>query len=216
MFVVTFDSRRTQERFSSRISVKEQPMNRSFEVEAIVGAGRGALIVGMFGAGWLGWGLGEARAFNGFVGPAFGCIELFLVACSIYVIRKGRLLRKQYPPAPASTRHAVLKSFLLVGFVEVLAVFLVSILAYRLHRPDLAADWCAIVVGLHFLPLARIFRAPHLGVIGMLITLWCLFCWALFRPNALAISAAIGTGTLLWAASVSALLRARKILHSLQ
>jgi len=52
-------------------------MDRSFQVEAIIGAGRGALIVGMFGAGWLGWGLGEARVFNGFVGPAFGFIELF-------------------------------------------------------------------------------------------------------------------------------------------
>jgi hypothetical protein len=185
-------------------------------VEAVVGAGRGSLIVGMFGAGWLGWGLGEAKAFNGFVGPAFGFIELFLLACSIYVIRKGHLLRRQYPAVSVSTRQATLKSFLLVVLIEVLALFLVSILAYRLHRPDLAADWYAIVVGLHFLPLAKIFRAPHLGVLGMLITLWCLLCWALFRPNALAASVSIGTGILLWAASVSALFRARKIVHALQ
>jgi len=88
----------------------------------------------------------------------------------------------------------ILKPFWLVVVMEVLAIFFVSILAYRLHRHDLATDWCAIVVGLHFLPLARIFRAPHLGVIGMLITLWCLLCWALFRPNALVISAANGNG----------------------
>ena len=191
-------------------------MDRSLQVETLIGAGRGALIVGMFGAGWLGWGLGEARAFNGFVGPAFGFIELFLLACSIYVIRKGCLLRKQYPPVSASTQHAVLKSFLLVVFIEVLALFLVSVLAYRLHRPDLATAWYAIVVGLHFFPLAKIFRAPHLGVIGMLITLWCLLCWALFGPNALVISVSIGTGILLWSASVSALFRARKIVQSLQ
>jgi hypothetical protein len=200
----------------SSAEVKEAAMDRSFQVEAVIGAGRGALIVGMFGAGWLGWGLGEARAFNGFVGPAFGFIALFLPACSIYVIRKGRLLRKQYPPVSVSTRHGLLKSFLLVVLVEVLALSLVSILAYRLHRPDLEPDWYAIVVGLHFLPLAKIFRAPLLGVIGLLITLWCLLCWALFRPNALVISVSIGTGILLWAASASALFRARKIVHSLQ
>jgi hypothetical protein len=120
----------------------------------------------MFGAGWLGWGLGEARVFNGLVGPAFGCIELFLRACSIYVIRKGRLLRKKYPPVSASTRHGILKSFLLVVLIELLALSLVSILAYRLRRPDLATDWYAMVVGLHFLPLAKIFRAPHLGNLG--------------------------------------------------
>ena len=191
-------------------------MDPSFQAEAVIGAGRGALIVAMFGAGWLGWGLGQARAFTGFVGPAFGFIELFLLACSIYVIRKGRLLRKQYPSMLSSTRHAIRKSFLLVVFTEVVGLLLVWLLANRLHRPDLATDWCAMIVGLHFLPLAKIFRAPHLGVIGILMTLWCVVCWSLFRSNALLISVTVGTGILLWAASVSALFRARKIAHSLQ
>jgi hypothetical protein len=195
---------------------KKDPKDPSFQAEAVIGAGRSALIVAMFGAGWLGWGLGQARAFTGFVGPAFGFIELFLLACSIYVIRKGRLLRKQYPPMPASTRQAIRKSFLLVVFMEVVGLLLVWILANRLHRQDLATDWCAMVVGLHFLPLAKIFRALHLGVIGILMTLWCVLCWSLFRSNALVISVTVGTGILLWAASVSALFRARKIVHSLQ
>lgn len=193
-----------------------KPMDPSFQAEAVIGAGRGALIVAMFGAGWLGWGLGQARAFTGFVGPAFGFIELFLLACSIYVIRKGRLLRKQYPSMLASTRHAIRKSFLLVVFTEVVGLLLVWLLANRLNRPDLATDWCAMIVGLHFLPLAKIFRALHLGVIGILMTLWCVLCWSLFRSNALVISVTVGTGILLWAASVSALFRARKIVHSLQ
>lgn len=191
-------------------------MDRSLQAEAVIGAGRHAVIAVIFGAGWLGWGLGEAKAFNGFVGPALGFTELFLLVGSIYVIRKGRQLRQQYPPAPASTRRPILKPFLLVTLMEVLAICLVEVLAYRLRRPDLGADWCALVVGLHFLPLARIFRAPNLGVIGMLITLWCLLSWALFRPHALLISATMGTGTLLWAACVAALFRAGKIVHSLQ
>jgi len=41
-------------------------------------------------------------------------------------------------------------------------------------------------------------------------------CWSLFRSNALVISVTVGTGILLWAASVSALFRARTIMHSLQ
>jgi phosphoglycerol transferase MdoB-like AlkP superfamily enzyme len=117
---------------------------------------------------------------------------------------------------PASTRHAIRKSFLLVVFMEVVGLLLVWILANRLQRPDLATDWCAMVVGLHFLPLAKIFRARHLGVIGILMTLWCVLCWSLFRSNALVISVTVGTGILLWAASVSALFRARTIMHSLQ
>jgi hypothetical protein len=190
-------------------------MDSSFPAEAVLGAGRGALIMSCAGAGWLGWGLGEANAFNVVVGPAFGCIALLLWVWSIYSIRKGRLLRKQYPPVPASTRRAVRSSFVFVVLIEVLALGFAFILAKRLHRPDLWSDWLSMVVGLHYLPLAKIFRAPILGIFGVLITLWCVLCWALFRSNALVISATLGTGILLWAASVSALLRARKIAYSL-
>lgn len=195
---------------------KNDPLDPSFQAEAVIGAGRGALIVAMFGAGWLGWGLGEARAFTAVVGLTFGFTEFFLLACSIYVIRKGRLLRNQYPPMPASAQRALRKSFLLVVLLEAVALVFVWTLASRLHRPDLGTDWCAMVVGLHFLPLARVFRSSHLGIIGILITLWCILCWVLFSSNALVISVAVGTGILLWAASASALFRARKIMHSLK
>jgi hypothetical protein len=187
----------------------------SFQAEAVIGAGRGALVVAMFGAGWLGWGLGNAKAFSGFVGSAFGFMALFLLACSLYVIQKGRLLRQKYPAVGGSVRRSLLKRFLLVVLMEVLAISLVSILANRFHRADLAANWCAMIVGLHFLPLAKIFQAPNLSILGILIMLWCAFCWALFRSNAIAISASLGTGILLWGACVSALFRARRIARSL-
>jgi hypothetical protein len=74
-------------------------MDPSSPADAVIGTGRGALICAMFGAGWLGWGLGNVKAFHGFVGPTFGFTALFLFACSIYFIRKGRLLRKQRPAA---------------------------------------------------------------------------------------------------------------------
>ena len=32
-------------------------MNSSFQAEAVIGAGRGALVAARFGAGWLGWAL---------------------------------------------------------------------------------------------------------------------------------------------------------------
>jgi hypothetical protein len=190
-------------------------MDSSFRAETVAGAGRGALIIACAGAGWLGWGLGEANAFNAVVGPAFGCMALILWVWSIYTIRKGRLLCKQFPPVSPSTRRAVRRSFLFVVLIEVLALVFAFILANRLHRPDLWADWLSMVVGLHYLPLAKIFRAPILGIFGILITLWCVLCWVLFRSNVLVISATLGTGILLWATSVSALLRARKIAHSL-
>jgi hypothetical protein len=191
-------------------------MDPSSLAESVAGAGRGALVVAFFGAGWLAWGLGVANAFNGLVGPLFGLCELILFGCAIYMIRKGYRLKKQYPPIPESVRRATRKSFLLTVLWEFLAIAVIFIITWRLHRPDLGADWAAIVVGVHFLPLAKLFRAPQLGVIGILITLWSLISWALFRSNALVISVAIGTGMLLWIASISALLRARQMAASLR
>jgi len=65
----------------------------SLRAEAVLGAGRGALVRVMFGSGWLGWGLGQARAFNGFTAPAFCSITLLLLVCSLYFLRQGRILR---------------------------------------------------------------------------------------------------------------------------
>ncbi len=81
-------------------------MDSSSQAEDVIGAGRGALICAMFGAGWLGWGLGNAKAFNGIVAPAFGFTALFLLAYSIYFIRKGRLLRKRSPAVAFPTTNS--------------------------------------------------------------------------------------------------------------
>jgi len=112
-------------------------------------------------------------------------------------------------------RHTTLKWFLLFVCMDVLAISLVSILANRLHCADLATDWCAMIVGLHFRPLAGIFRAPNLRAIGILMMLWCAISWVLFRSESIAISASLGTGILLWATCVAALFRAQRIAYSL-
>ncbi len=177
----------------------------------VIGTGYGALISAMFGAGWLGSGLGNARAFDAFVAPTFGFTALFLFGCSILLIREGRLLRRQSAGADASKRPSVLKWFWLIVLMEGLGIALVAILANRFQRVDLATDWCAMIVGLHFLPLARIFRAPQLGVLGILIFLWCVASWACFQSSKMAISASVGTGILLWGNCVASLWRGRRI-----
>src|SRR5208282_2062914 len=201
---------------TGRVSMESTSIDPSFQAQAVVGAGRGALIEAMFGAGWLGWGLGTAKAFNGFTGPTFGFMTLLLLACSIYVLRRGRLLRKSYPAVGAVPQRNIWKWYVILVLIEFLAIVLASTLAYRIDRTDLATDWCGIIVGVHFLPLAKIFRAPHLNILGILMTLWCVLCWVLFRSNALVISTSLGTGILLWGSCIFALIRGGKIAHALR
>jgi len=187
-------------------------MEQSLQPDRVVGAGRGALILSMAGAGWLGWGLSVAHAYNAVVAPIFGAVSIFLWVWSLHVIRTGRTLRRRLPASSLSAARFPARSFAVVVLAEVLAVVVVILLAAgRAHRPDLATGGCALVVGLHYLPLARIFRAPMLAVLGVLLSLWCVIAWAYFRLDSLVIAITIGTGILFWATSIAVLLRARSI-----
>lgn len=57
--------------------------------------------------------------------------------------------------------------------------------AYAIHRPDLAPVFAAMVVGLHFLPLGKIFRQARYYGWGAAIALWCTICAFSFRSNTL-------------------------------
>lgn len=191
-------------------------MEQPLQPGRVIGAGRGALIIAMAGAGWLGWGISVAHAYNAIVAPIFGTVAIFLWTCSLHAMRTGRALRRQLPASSLSEPKFPVRPFAFVVFVEVLAIVAILLSAGRAHRPDLAADGCALVIGLHYLPLAKIFRAPMLAALGVAMSLWCIVSWALFRFNSLLIAATIGTGILLWATSIAVLLRARSIARVLR
>lgn len=173
-------------------------------------------MVTIFGAGWLAWGLSTADAVTPTVAVLFSIVEIVLLGYSVYFIWKGRSLRKKYPSSPSATTRSMNKQFMIVAVLEFAAIAIVVVIASALHRSDLAPVLIAIVVGLHFLPLAKVFRAPIYYVSGIAITLWCVVCWILFRSNALIASTGIGTGIMLWATSAYVLLRARQIVRSLE
>ncbi len=107
------------------------------------------------------------------------------------------------------------KQFLVVVILEFTAIAILSRIAYRIHRPDLAPVLAAIVVGLHFPPLGKIFRQARYYFWGIAIALWCVFCAFSFPPDRLVAWSNIGTGILLWACCAHGLLRARRIVRSL-
>ena len=165
--------------------------------------------------GWLGWGLGTAHAFTPIVIILFDVSGFLLLGYSIYFIRKGRSLRRSYPASSNTLAQRMNKPFIVVVVLEFTAIAILGMTAYAFHRPDLAPVLAAIVVGLHFLPLGRIFRQPRYYFWGIAITLWCCACAILFRSNSLVAWSNIGTGVLLWANCAHGLLRARGIVRLL-
>ncbi len=187
----------------------------SLQAQLVFRSGFGALVGGMFGMGWLGWGLGTARAFTPTIIILFDVFGISLLGYSIYVIRKGRSLRRNYPAPSNTLTQRMKKQFIVVVVLEFTTIAILGTIAYAFHRPDLAPVLAATVVGLHFLPLGKIFRQPRYYFWGIMITLWCVICALLFRSNSLVAWSSIGTGILLWANCAHGLLRARGILRLL-
>jgi hypothetical protein len=61
--------------------------------------------------------------------------------------------------------------------------------------------------------MAGLFRFPACYATGIAIILCDLLSWALLKSDAITVSVAIGTGTVLWITVVYALLRSRKFLR---
>ena len=73
--------------------------------------------------------------------------------------------------------------------------------AQKWERFDALPDWIGMVIGIHFLALAKVFRVRIYYLTGAAITLWCALAWALLSGAALTVSAGLGVGALLWATS---------------
>jgi hypothetical protein len=190
-------------------------VNPSFQAQLVFRSGLAALVPGMFGMGWLGWGLGIAHAFTPIVIVLFDVVGILVLGSSIYFIRKGRALRRNYPASYDPSAKTMKKQFIVVLILEFTAILIFSVIAHVIHRPELAPVLAAVVVGLHFLPLGKIFRQARYYFWGTAITLWCVFCAFSFRSNMLVAWSNVGTGLLLWACCAHGLLRARGIVHSL-
>jgi hypothetical protein len=100
------------------------------------------------------------------------------------------------------------RSFGIVVGIEVLlagpgAWFLAS-----RKRNELIPPWVAVVVGVHFFPLAPLFNDPMFYVLAVTVTIGALASVPLARSRSLAVSAVTGvvTGSLLLAAALFSLL----------
>jgi hypothetical protein len=139
-------------------SILTMSVDPSFQAELVFRSGFGALVGGMFGMGWLGWGLGTAHAFTATATILFDVLGILLLGYSIYFIRKGRSLRGNHPAPSNMLTQRMKKRFIVVVALEFTTIAILGRIAYAFHRPDLAPVLAATVVGLHFLPRGKIFQ----------------------------------------------------------
>lgn len=94
------------------------------------------------------------------------------------------------------------KPFGIVTLLEVVGCIVVVMLTNVFQRPDWIAVGISLVVGLHFLPLGRIFGFASYYWVGTLIVVWDILTITALKSWNLTASASIATGVILWATAI--------------
>lgn len=119
----------------------------------------------------------------------------------------GSLVRRRLPKmAEAETpeKRRMMRQFNLVNFGQWIAIFLVVNVLRNLHLDAWVVPSIVLIVGAHFLPLARIFRAPQhvkTGIAMMLCAAVAIVLPVSMRETVECVSA----GLILWISAAGAL-----------
>jgi hypothetical protein len=159
-----------------------------------------AAIFGFFGSCWFGW--AQERPPREWRTPlTVAAVVALLTAAG------GALLTWRHWSDGTALGPSSGVTFGIIVAVEVAAAGLGSWLLVVRRRADLISAWIALVVGVHFYPLAPLLHYPLLYVVATLVTLAALASPYLARSRGIAVSAVTGaaTGTVLLAAAALSL-----------
>jgi hypothetical protein len=125
---------------------------------AVKGRAIGALIGGFFGSCWM---LG-AVYFGEITNPALLVALALLAAISVVwpIARLVRVRRLAYSINGGHRWADVSKPYWTIVVIEWGACIVVSNWLSQMGRADLISQAVGLIVGIHFVPLAKIFRAP--------------------------------------------------------
>lgn len=161
---------------------------------------RGAIIMGFFGAVFaamtmrLQWQMGNAMLALPFI------VFLIIGAAAMHTIG----LRGQGIAISERTKKALMWS----STGEGIGIFLAVNIVNNLHRPDLLLPAIALVVGLHFLPIAHAASSRPFYLLGAFLLLFALIGFLVAQPAGADI-AGIAAALSLWCASITAIGRDR-------
>jgi hypothetical protein len=159
------------------------------------GRANGAMIMTGFGALWLLLRLYAEQMLNAANAAYIAAVVLALASGAMYLHRQA----SRWPRPPRNP--ALGRAFGWINAFEWIAVFAAWIILGRLHLDVYGVSATVGIVGLHFIPLARLFRyAPHY-VTGALMTLWAAYSAIRVPADRMQGIAALGAGVILLASA---------------
>lgn len=170
--------------------------------------GRAALIGTVFGLMWYQFGLAAVHGPAHRVALTVGTVLLLVTGVCVF-----RLFRT--PPARRPRTGGVGPRFVTIIVVEAVVLGVGNnYLRTGLGRPELMYTWSALVVGVHFIPMARRLGAPLLKVVGIAMIAVAAATFAVTRltdggADTWQAVPCLGSAAILWLAVVATTARAR-------
>jgi hypothetical protein len=172
---------------------------------ANAGRGIGAAVMALFGALWLYYALTFSNA------PSWALYSMFAVA-GVLVLASIQLIRSKQASAQGTAPRSrwVSIGFFIVFAIEIAAINRVIVLFphWGLQQYMLAAI-CGIV-GIHFLPLAMLFRARAYYVTAAALIAWPAIVIGLASAQHRDVLIGFGAGGILWATVLAILVLVRR------
>lgn len=138
-------------------------------VAAVRGVATGVLFMAFFGTLWAGIGIGGLRGWGGLWVPlAAVLVGIGLLIAGIFLFRSSR--GAPNPIAAPDTQHDR-RTWIWFGITfatEGLLIAVASVVCNALNRVDLFFPIMAIIVGVHFFPLAALFQVMPYYLVGAL------------------------------------------------
>jgi hypothetical protein len=125
---------------------------------------RGGLICAVFGSAWMYW----AVVFSGTPTPIwFSAVSLPAITLTTWAILRILAFRHLISSAAELQHWRSFRKFLWIdSVIEWMLVGIGTFLLSRIGRYDLIPQLFGLVIGLHFLPIAKVFQLPSYYCVG--------------------------------------------------
>lgn len=168
--------------------------------EFIRDAAATAAILGFFASSWFGWALDDPP-------PSWRSRLITGAILSVAIAAAGAFYTWRHWSDGSVFVASTSRAFGIVVGIEVALAGIGSWYLSAQSRSELIPAWIALVVGVHFFPLAVLLEYPMLHLLAVLVTVGALLAVPLSRRWSLPISAVTGavTGSILLAAALFSL-----------
>lgn len=184
---------------------------------ALRGRGIGIIVGAAFAALWATWARpllpDSPAAWTWAAAAVVAALSGALLLAGLSMIHRGRRLAQAHGTSDTAPRH-MHRKFIWVLLGEIVALNIAAYLLIGHHLAQYLAPAIAVIVGLHFLPLAKIFRAPHFYATAAVMTLAGILAIVAMANGSPAAtidgSAELACALALWGTGFVAWLRTRK------